>query len=44
MSSSSYSKLRKERYQTFDSGKGKDFENGKLELKDYIALLKKQMK
>ena len=40
ISSSSYSKLRKERYQTFDNGKGKDFENGKLELKDLYSIAK----
>ncbi|MXO07084.1 xylose isomerase [Flavobacterium sp. HBTb2-11-1] len=34
ISSSPYEKLRKERYSSFDSGKGKDFENGKLNLKD----------
>ena len=39
-SSSSYSKLRKERYQTFENGKGKDFENGKLELKDLYSIAK----
>jgi xylose isomerase len=31
---SDYKKLRKERYATFDSGKGKDFEDGKLSLED----------
>ena len=31
---SSYSALRKERYASFDSGKGKDFESGKLQLND----------
>ena len=40
ISSSSYSKLRKERYQTFENGKGKDFENGKLELKDLYSIAK----
>lgn len=34
ISSSSYNKLRENRYSSFDSGKGKDFENGKLDLKD----------
>ncbi|RKR09040.1 D-xylose isomerase [Flavobacterium sp. 90] len=34
ISSSPYEKLRTERYSSFDSGKGKDFENGKLNLKD----------
>jgi len=32
--SSPYQKLRKERYASFDSGKGNDFENGKLNLTD----------
>ena len=36
----SYSKLRKERYQPFENGKGKDFENGKLELKDLYSIAK----
>ena len=40
MTSSSYSDLRKKRYQSFDSGKGKDFENGKLELKDLYEIAK----
>lgn len=31
---SPYKKLRKERYASFDSGKGKDFEEGKLKLED----------
>jgi len=31
---SDYNKLRKERYATFDSGKGKEFEEGKLSLED----------
>jgi len=34
MTSSSYKALREKRYSSFDSGKGKDFEAGKLELKD----------
>ncbi|UTN06326.1 xylose isomerase [Flavobacterium bizetiae] len=34
ITSSPYEKLRKERYSSFDSGKGKDFANGKLNLKD----------
>ena len=34
ISSSPYEKLRKERYSSFDSGKGKDFADGKLGLKD----------
>lgn len=31
---SDYKKFRKERYQSFDSGKGKEFEGGKLSLED----------
>lgn len=31
---SDYKKIRKERYASFDSGKGKDFETGKLSLED----------
>ena len=31
---SDYKKLREERYASYDSGKGKDFENGKLSLED----------
>lgn len=31
---SDYKKIRKERYASFDSGKGKEFENGKLSLED----------
>jgi len=38
ISSSPYEKLRKERYSSFDSGKGKDFENGKLSLKDLYTI------
>jgi len=34
ITSSPYEKLRKERYSSFDSGKGKDFADGKLDLKD----------
>ena len=34
ISSSPYEKLRKERYSSFDSGKGKDFEDGKLSMED----------
>ena len=40
ISSSSYSELRRKRYQTFDNGKGKDFENGKLELNDLYNIAK----
>jgi len=38
ISSSPYEKLRKERYSSFDSGKGKDFADGKLGLKDLYAI------
>jgi len=38
ISSSPYQKLRKERYSSFDLGKGKDFENGKLSLKDLYKI------
>ena len=38
ITSSPYEKLRTERYSSFDSGKGKDFENGKLSLEDLYKL------
>lgn len=38
MTSSSYNKLRTERYASFDSGKGKDFEAGKLDLQDLYKI------
>jgi xylose isomerase len=34
LNKSDYKKLRKERYASFDSGKGKEFEEGKLSLED----------
>jgi xylose isomerase len=34
LSKSPYKKFRKDRYASFDSGKGKDFESGKLKLED----------
>ncbi|PKB44156.1 D-xylose isomerase [Cellulophaga sp. RHA19] len=34
INSSAYDELRKKRYASFDTGKGKDFENGKLNLQD----------
>lgn len=40
MSSSNFNKLREERYSSFDSGKGKEFENGKLGLDDLYKLAK----
>ena len=38
LSESQYSKIRKARYASFDTGKGKDFENGKLSLEDLYNL------
>ncbi len=38
ISSSPYDKLRAQRYSSFDSGKGKDFENGKLGLEDLYKI------
>jgi len=38
MQSSSYSTLREKRYSSFDSGQGKDFEIGKLELSDLYKI------
>ncbi len=38
ISSSQYDKLRKERYSSFDAGKGKDFENGKLDFNDLYKI------
>lgn len=38
MTSSSYNSLREQRYSTFDSGKGKDFEAGKLDLNDLYKI------
>ncbi len=40
ISSSDYEALRQKRYSSFDSGKGKDFENGKLTLSDLYNLAK----
>jgi xylose isomerase len=40
LTSSSYNKLRTERYQSFDNGKGKDFEDGKLDLKALYQIAK----
>jgi xylose isomerase len=34
LNNSDYKKLRTERYSSYDSGKGKDFEEGKLSLED----------
>ena len=34
LNKSDYKKIRKERYATFDTGKGKEFEEGKLSLDD----------
>jgi len=38
ITSSPYEKLRKERYSSFDSGKGKDFEQGKLSFQDLYKI------
>ena len=38
ISSSAYKKLRTERYSSFDSGKGKDFEEGKLNFNDLYKI------
>ncbi len=38
ITSSPYEKLRKDRYQSFDSGKGQDFEVGKLNLQDLYEI------
>ena len=38
ISSSPYEKLRKDRYSSFDSGRGADFESGKLELEDLYKI------
>jgi len=38
LQSSQYPKLKAERYATFNTGKGQEFENGKLELQDLSAL------
>jgi len=38
MTSSSYNALREKRYSSFDTGKGKDFETGKLELTDLYKI------
>ena len=38
ITSSSYEKLRQQRYNSFDSGKGKEFEQGKLNFKDLYEI------
>ena len=40
ITSSPYNRLRTERYSSFDSGKGKEFEEGKLDLKDLYEIAK----
>jgi xylose isomerase len=40
LTQSDYLKLRANRYASFDSGKGKDFESGKLSLQDMYAIAK----
>ena len=39
---SPYKQMRTDRYASFDSGKGKDFETGKLSLEDVVAYAKSQ--
>lgn len=41
ITSSDYKKLREQRYSSFDAGKGKDFENGKLSFLDLYDLAQK---
>jgi len=38
ITSSAYDSLREKRYSSFDTGKGKDFENGKLDLNDLYKI------
>jgi len=38
---SPYKKMFKERYASFDAGKGKEYEEGKLSLEDLVAYAKK---
>jgi xylose isomerase len=40
LNESPYKKMLTERYASFDSGKGKDFENGRLSLEDMAAYAK----
>ena len=40
ITSSAYNKLRTERYSSFDAGKGKEFEEGKLDFKDLYEIAK----
>ncbi len=40
ITSSAYNKLRTERYSSFDAGKGKDFEDGKLDFKGLYEIAK----
>jgi xylose isomerase len=42
LTSSHYKSLRKQRYSSYDSGKGRDFENGKLDLGDLYEIAKEQ--
>ena len=37
---SPYQQMFKERYASFDAGKGKDFETGKMDLEDLVAYAK----
>jgi xylose isomerase len=41
LENSDYRKMRRERYATFDSGQGKDFEEGRLTLEDLCRLARK---
>ena len=41
LANSPIEKMRKERYASYDSGVGKDFEDGKLTLEDAVAYAKK---
>ena len=42
ITSSPYKSLRQKRYSSFDTGKGRDFENGKLDLGDLYEIAKEQ--
>ena len=41
LNESPYKKMFSDRYASFDAGKGKDFENGKLTLEDLVSYSKK---
>jgi xylose isomerase len=42
LSESDFLKLRKQRYESFDSGKGKEFEEGKLKIEDLRTIARSQ--